>query len=228
MDDGSRSVEESLEMLDESARQGVGYVILTPHFYAGSDNPSSFLNRRSKSLSTLKEHLDVNSPLLISGAEVQYFSGITAMEELPLLCIEKTDLLLLEMPFQKWSSRVINDVLELNSRRGLRVIIAHIERYIREQPDGVLDTLLLNHVLIQANAEFFVNRFSRRRALSMLKKGCIHLLGSDCHNLTSRPPMMGECIEVIRTKLGNETASRLQRIAFDLLLSEHEQQMAEN
>lgn len=221
MDDGSRSVEESLEMLDASAQQGVGCVVLTPHFYADSDKPDRFLNRRAKSLGALRKQAGADSPLLIPGAEVQYFSGITVMDELPQLCIEGTGLLLLEMPFQKWPSRVIDDVLELNSRQGLQVMIAHLERYIGAQPRGVLEVLLANHVLIQANAEFFVNRFSRRKALSMLKQGCIHLLGSDCHDMQSRPPMLGACMEIIQMKLGVTAADDIQQRAMGLL-REHE------
>lgn len=222
MDDGSRSVDESIKMLEMSAGQGVGCVILTPHFYASSDNPERFLERRSRSLAKLNEQIHSEMPLLIQGAEVQYFSGITTMEELLQLRIEGTELLLLEMPFQKWSSRVIDDVFELNKRRGIQVIIAHIERYIGEQPKGTLEALAENHILIQVNAEFFRGCFNRRKALSMVKNGYVHLLGTDCHNMTSRSPMLGSAFQTIRDRLGESVADELKRYAVELLLSQYE------
>ena len=42
MDDGSRSVEESLAMLRAQAAQGVTTVMATPHFYANDESVASF------------------------------------------------------------------------------------------------------------------------------------------------------------------------------------------
>lgn len=218
IDDGSSSVEESLRMIDASARQGVCAIVLTPHFYADRDNPSHFLKKRTLALKTLRESMSSKFPILLAGAEVQYFAGITSMDELRDMYIDKTDLLLLEMPFKRWSARVINDVLELNSRCDCRVVIAHIERYISEQQSGVYEELLRNNVLIQSNASFFVDRRTRRKALKWLENGYIHLLGSDSHNMTSRPPELGECLQIIREKSGNETAERVLSNGFSLLL----------
>jgi len=219
MDDGSSSVEESLRMLHMSAKQGVRCIVLTPHFYADRDTPAHFLTKRARALDTLKQYVKPSDPLLIPGAEVKYFSGITAMDDLTALCVGSTRLLLLEMPFQKWSSQVLADVLELNSRKDLTIVIAHVERYMDLQPKGTLEHLVNNRILIQSNAEYFIHFLSRRKALQMLANGWIHLLGSDCHNTDSRPPCMGECIRIIRKKLGDETAKRLQTDALKLLLN---------
>ena len=42
IDDGSRKVEQSLQMLEEEAKQGVKYVVATPHFYARYSDPDTF------------------------------------------------------------------------------------------------------------------------------------------------------------------------------------------
>ena len=47
MDDGSRSVEESLQMLRMEAEQGIFHVVATPHFYPQYDNPEQFLRKRT-------------------------------------------------------------------------------------------------------------------------------------------------------------------------------------
>ena len=47
IDDGSRSVEMSIDMLHEMKKQGIDKVIATPHFYPMNDNVKMFLERRS-------------------------------------------------------------------------------------------------------------------------------------------------------------------------------------
>jgi protein-tyrosine phosphatase len=57
-------------------------------------------------------------------------------------------------------------------------------------------------VLIQANAEFFLEKNTTSLALRMLKKEGIHLLGSDCHDLSSRKPNLQGALELINRRLG--------------------------
>lgn len=209
MDDGSKSLEQSLEMLDISAAQGITTVALTPHFYADSDTPEAFLRRRADRLERLNRVRQPHHPRLLAGAEVCYFPGIHRVEEISSLCLEGTDYLLLEMPFSPWSARVIDEVVRLNQRRGLRVVLAHIDRYLPMQKQDVIEQLLKAGVLLQANAESFLNWRDRRRILRLMKFGWISFLGSDCHNLTTRPPCMGKALEVISKKLGPQALDAL-------------------
>ena len=48
MDDGSRSTEESLEILKRMQEQGIAAVVATPHFYASRHFPEEFLERRER------------------------------------------------------------------------------------------------------------------------------------------------------------------------------------
>jgi protein-tyrosine phosphatase len=56
----------------------------------------------------------------------------------------------------------------------------------------------------------------------MLKNGQIHLLGTDCHNMESRPPRMEEAAAVIRHKLGPDALRRIDRRGRALLREEEE------
>ncbi len=188
MDDGSRSVEQSIAMLREEKNNGIDTVVLTPHFYAFQNNPQTFLKRRERSWDMLQAQLTEDLPRILLGAEVQYFEGISCVEELPGLCIEGTNLLMLEMPESRWSERMVHDVLDLHDERNLTVVLAHIERYLKLQPKALWDDLLEGGVLMQASAAFFQNWTTRRMAHRMLQQGRIHLLGSDCHNMDRRPP----------------------------------------
>jgi len=200
LDDGSKSVEESLRMLRASAEQGVRCMAATPHFYPAENNPERFLARRESASYRLKEAWRPGLPRLLLGAEVCYFDGMSRCEELADLRIEGTALLLLEMPFQPWTVRMTKEIRALHSRPGFTVALAHIERYLRFQKRAVWDELLEMGVLMQCNAEFFLRWNTKHRALHMLETGRIHLLGSDCHNMTTRPPRLGKAMEVIGEK----------------------------
>lgn len=126
MDDGSRSVEESLSLLREEVRQGIDTVVMTPHFYSGQNSPRRFLKRRFDSFQKLLPRLDRSCPRIILGAEVQFFPGISDCEDLSLLTIGQTKLLLLEMPFSRWDRQTVQETLLLGECRDVRVVLAHI------------------------------------------------------------------------------------------------------
>ncbi len=209
VDDGSRDVAESLTMLRESTRQGVTHLAATPHFYPDRTNPEEFLEKRRLSWEKLAPHLDSGMPQIKLGAEVHYFEGICLFNNILPLCLEGTNLLLLEMPLTPWSSRMLGVLTELNGRHDIRVLLAHFERYLVYQPTKMWDALLRNGIRLQADAGFFLERSTRHTALKMLKNGSIYILGSDCHNMSERKPNLGDAAEVIAAKLGGDALELL-------------------
>lgn len=197
MDDGSRSTAESLAMLRASAEQGISVVAATPHFYPEQNDPKEFLHRRTLAVKQLRKVWEAGLPELILGAEVAYFEGISQAERIKELCLEGTDLLLLEMPFGPWTARMAKEVQMLGKQYGIRVVLAHAERYRHYKKASVWEELQAEEVLVQCNAEFFVSRWTGRQARNMLEKGEIQLLGSDCHNMRNRKPNMGDALRVI-------------------------------
>ena len=71
------------------------------------------------------------------------------MEDLPELCLEGTDLLLLEMPFDTWTEYTIREVRELAAGGRFTILMAHIERYYFQQPVSVWDEFLNKGIPIQ-------------------------------------------------------------------------------
>lgn len=206
IDDGSRDVETSLKMLQLSARQGVRGIVLTPHFYGDREHPEDFLRRRNAAFSALVQGTAQLSacPGLLLGAEVHYYRGMGRSEDVTRLCIGSSNLILVEMPFCTWTSQMLRDIEELHTHMGCRVIIAHIDRYLPMQPRDSVTALRTDcKAILQANAEAFFQRGKRRRVLKMLEQKEIRLLGSDCHNLTSRPPNLKDAADYIRGKLGD-------------------------
>lgn len=197
IDDGSASVEMSRDMLRMEQEQGVNAVIATPHFYPLLDTPENFLQRRQAAVEALGE-----TPIpVVCGAEVAYFEGISYCEELSQLCIGQTRLLLLEMPIGPWNTRLVDEVVGLPATIGVVPVLAHIDRY-RSQVRKWGDELLSKGVLFQCNAAAFVRFGSRRWAMDQLVMDRIHFIGSDCHDITNRPPNMAAAAKVIRDKIG--------------------------
>ncbi|MCR5138360.1 MAG: capsular polysaccharide biosynthesis protein [Oscillospiraceae bacterium] len=217
IDDGSRNVEMSLAMISAQARQGIDTIVATSHFYATQRSPERFLFRRQEAYDKLLSVLPPDSPTILLGAEVLYFPGISHMEALPKLCIEGTDILLLEMPFEPWQDYYIREVRELAHSREFTLMLAHIERYYYDQPVSVWDDFLDLGILMQSNAEFFLPFRTKRKALKLLKEGRIHLLGTDCHNTESRAPRMDEAVNVIRKHLGQTVLDEIDDLGYDLL-----------
>lgn len=217
MDDGSGSLEESLAMAKESARQGVRLLAATPHFYATQEDPNSFLRRREKSLTLLESAWQDSFPTLLVGAEVRYFDGISRVEEVSHLTLDQTRILLLEMPFTSWSSRMVDEVLELQRLRGLQVLLAHIERYLGDQKTGVWEQLRQSGVWTQCNANFFLRWQTKRKAQALFKKGEIQMLGSDTHNMTTRPPNLAMAREALVKSLGQAVWRSFERQSYALL-----------
>lgn len=217
MDDGSKDVEESLAMLQMQEAQKVATVIATPHFYANDEAVATFVERRAKAYEALKEKLPENAPRILLGAEVRYYQGISRMENLKDLRIEGSKLLLLEMPMTVWTEYMIRELVEMSSKSSVRIVLAHVERYLRFQKQSVWDRIAESGILMQVNGSFFTTLASKRKAISLLQEGMVQFIGSDCHNLTTRSPQLGKAYEVIRKKLGDDFVDQIKQYGYSLL-----------
>lgn len=200
-DDGSKSVEMSLEMLRASKEQGVTMMVSTSHFYAHHESPGQFLRRRRHAAERLKSALTGSEPQLFFGAEVLYFPGIAQSEAVRELAIEGTDLILIEMPFDAWSEKIFEELVTFQYSSGLQIILAHVERYRDIQSRSIYEKLFEQPFYFQCNAEAFSGFFTRRLALRLMDRGQLHFLGTDCHNTTTRPPNMDVAKNAVEKKL---------------------------
>lgn len=206
-------------MLRREIEQGIGTVVLTPHFYAHRESPETFVNRRRASVDLMQGALTETQdwPRLYFGAEVAYYDGMSRTEDVDRLCIGDTNAMLVEMPFCQWNQRMLGELSELRNQRRIQPILAHIERYIHFQPRGMVSQLCESGFWIQSNASFFCRWQTARQALKMLKNQEIHFIGSDCHDLNHRSPNLGGAVERIHKKLGTDSMDFLQRMEETLL-----------
>lgn len=207
IDDGSKSVEESLSMLRMLKTQGVDIVVATPHFSASRESVVDFINRREASYNEIKPFLTEDIPDVLLGAEVSFYDGVSRLENLELLCAGESRLLLIEMPVKKWSESSIREICNIACRGNITVVLAHIERYLNYQSKDAWRRLLDSGVLLQVNARFFNSIRTRRKAFLMLRQNILHFLGSDCHNLIYRPPQLHQTYSLIEKKMGTKFLS---------------------
>ena len=210
IDDGSRSVEMSLKLLQMEQKQKAGTVVLTPHFYPWRDQPDHFFEKREHAWARLQAELPQETPRLHRGAEFAWFDGISHTREVLDFRITGTDLLLVEMPFVKWTNHTVDEVLRLNEIPHLQVVLAHVDRYFKLSSKELLERLMDEGVIFQFNAEAFLSWNTRRKVMKLIREMDGFFLGSDCHNLTSRPPRIGEAMKVLQEKGGREAVHKLR------------------
>jgi len=200
IDDGSKSVQMSVEMLARLKEQSVDTVVATPHFLASKNSPEDFLRNRQEACDRLGS-VAADGPQILLGAEVAYFDGIGRCNELERLCLGDSRLILVEMPCGQWTQRMVREVCDIPVQLGLQPVLAHVDRY-RKSFTQYYGQLSREGVLFQFNADVFNSFWSRHWALKLLRMGGLHFLGSDCHNLDKRPPNMDRAYRVIAKQLG--------------------------
>lgn len=219
MDDGAKTVEESLTLLRIERDQGVDTVVLTPHFYPQREGINGFLARREEAMVRLQEAMDActldspSFPKVLLGAEVLWRSDLLDEEDLDKLCIAGTKNLLLELPFFSWNSQMIDQLYDMIGQTGITPIIAHLERYLSLQPKALIEEILALEIPVQISAEILKHPLRRSGAMNLLKSGRAHLLASDCHDSAQRIPNLAAGMEIVRRKLGDSFVQDLSACA---------------
>ncbi len=216
LDDGSASVEESVRLLDILAQSGTELVVATPHFYCHEISAESFLAARNESFERLKPHLKPNHPKILLGAEVLFSSELKKLCELKKLAIQGTNYLLLEMPYIRLSKQIIDSVSELADSGVVKLLIAHVERYLNFTSFEDVDELMSLDVLGQLNANSFLSFKTKRNCFKLMNKGYIQVLGSDIHHEDRGKPV-SMALDIISKKYGSERVAQFESSGIKLL-----------
>ncbi|MDF3003688.1 MAG: hypothetical protein K0S22_160 [Oscillospiraceae bacterium] len=213
IDDGAKSVDVSVEMLAEIARQQSGPVVLTPHFYPYECSADDFLKKRGAAYDKLKSVMQAQTPVMV-GCEIFLSPLLMKNQNLRRLCISGTDFALIELPFtERLDDKTIRQLEDLRYNHGIKPILAHVERYRSiTQSRDMLDGLISCGCMVQVNAEsFLMSPLKRRFVFDLLKNGKIDFLGSDCHNMTTRSPNLLKAIDFIVNKRGRQALDKIEK-----------------
>ena len=203
-------------MLRREAEQGVDVVCATSHYYAKYNSIPAFCERRAEAMERLAAVLTLDLPQVLPAAEVAYFPRMEEQDLTP-LCIQGTRTLMLEMPFADWTSLQTEAVEALALDCGYQVVLVHPERFCFSKSNRhKLEKLAELPIGLQVNAGSLLRWGTRRLALDLLQMAQYPLLGSDCHNLTSRPPNLKEGRKVVMQKLGEAFLDQMDRNAEQL------------
>ena len=188
IDDGAKSLEESVEILRMANRCGVTDIILTPHYIRNSIY-SANITLKKKILNEIKrelkkEKIDIN---LYLGNEVYIDSGIFSKLR-SISCLNNSRYILIELPLNN-KCLVLEEVLYKLKERNLIPIIAHPERYTAYYKDySFFANLIKDGCLLQGNIGSLYGDYgniSKRMIKGLLKRGMIHFMASDIHHSSS-------------------------------------------
>ncbi|HGD0022957.1 TPA: capsular polysaccharide biosynthesis protein Cps4B [Streptococcus agalactiae] len=218
VDDGPKTLEESLSLIEESYRQGVRIIVSTSHRRKGMfEIPEDII---FKNFSIVKheaekrfEHLQI-----LYGGELYYTSDMLEklkLKQIPTL--NNTKFALIEFSMQtSWKDihTALSNVLML----GITPVVAHIERYnaLENQKERVKEIINMgcytqinsSHILKQKLFNDKHKRF-KKRARYFLEENLVHFVASDMHNLDVRPPFLAEAYKIICRDFGKERANQL-------------------
>lgn len=210
LDDGSQSMEQSLEMLRIAEEEGTSDIIATPHYKSGRYRADS--NQVSKRVSQLQtaaknEGLKIR---IYPGTEIYYHSELEEkFDNKELHTLNDTSWVLVEFsPFENFGyiRNAADDLLSL----GLQPVIAHVERFQCLLKDVKKVQELKNMGCgIQVNASSIVGEYgfmAKRFTRKLLKLGLIDYIGTDAHNTEGRKPSMKKCADIIYKKCDKEYA----------------------
>jgi protein-tyrosine phosphatase len=213
VDDGAKSIDESLAMARMAVDDGIQVMACTPHFMPGVyDNTSQDIQRRIALLS--QQLIEHDIPLaLIAGADAHVRPDFLAcVKRGDILTLHRSRYVLVEPPHDLMPKR-LDDLLFNISVAGFVPILTHPER-LRWIETGypLVQQMFKAGVWMQVTAGSVTGRFGPRAhywAHRMLAEGLVHILATDCHNTRSRPPLLSEATEWARRELGNDEAVNL-------------------
>lgn len=196
VDDGAKTVDESLRMLKDSFCQGVAVCAATPHcILHRPEGIDEFLKRRTAGAEVLRKAMDSENaeyPKLIFGAEIYLDNDISAFDKTEKLCIGGTPYILVEFPTESYNPHCTEWLYSL-TLKGLKPVIAHIDRYSFRKK--VMEELRGVEFVYQINAIRFLSMTGRKTVREILQSSERCIVSSDMHNTKSRPCNMKEAYE---------------------------------
>ncbi len=198
IDDGARTLDDSLDIARAAVRDGIVTIAGTPHVRDDWPTDADLMEAR---LAELRAELELAGiPLDVrSGGEIA-LAWVTRLpaEELRRFGLGGTRYLLVETPYYGWP-RILPDLLFSLLDQGFTPVLAHPERNaeVAAHPERLIE-LVEAGVLVQVTAASVDGRIGRRAhdcGRYLLRAGLAHLLASDAHHASVREVGMAEAAD---------------------------------
>ena len=210
LDDGAVDLETSLEMAKIAIKDGITHVACTPH--ANSD----YVFRPEENAALLAELQQKLGDRLTLGLGCDFHLSFDNIEDAlahpTKYTVNGKKYLLVEFPDFGIPQNISSSFYEM-AVAGMVPILTHPERNLTlmQKPEKLAQWLRMG-CLVQVTAGSLIGRFGRgpqRIARELLDWGWVHVIATDAHNTTSRPPVMSTAFEFLSQHYGEETAERL-------------------
>ena len=222
IDDGSRSIEETFNLIKEAKNVGFEAIISTSHYieeYYETNAPERevWINAIYENLQA--KNIDIN---LYLGNEIYLSENIIKLlEEGKASTINDTSYVLFEMPLNAEPMNLYDVIYEMMQYK-LVPILAHPQRYsfVQKEPELIYD-LIEKGVLMQANFGSILGIYGEKAQMIVRKffeSNMIHFLGTDVHRQNSIYPKVPEALVEITKIIGDEKVKELTKINPRLVL----------
>ena len=213
IDDGSRSIEETFNLIKEAKNVGFDAIVSTSHYmenYYETNVPE-----REVWINAIYENLQVKNMdiRLYLGNEIYLSENIIKLlEEGKASTINDTSYVLFEMPLNAEPLNLYDIVYEMMQYK-LVPILAHPERYsfVQKDPELIYD-LIQKGVLMQANYGSIIGQYGEKAKIivrKFFKNNMIHFLGTDVHRQNTIYPRIPEALAQINELIGEEKLKEL-------------------
>ncbi len=211
LDDGSRSLEESLDMARIAAEDGITHMVATPHMFNGlSSNPEP--DEITERVRSLQEEIG-DSLILLPGNEVHIAHDIVEKAAADKVTpINRKNFMLIEFPSMNVPVGADGLFYKLQIN-GITPILVHPERnnQIQNEPSLVAE-FIKRGARIQVTAMSITGEFgptAHRCVDVLLRHNCVHVIATDTHRASRRPPVLSAGRNAAAEIIGEESARRL-------------------
>jgi len=210
VDDGSKSLEMSLNMLENAAKQGITDVVNTVHFQHPKVEPNEITHQRiTDVINNLQDELKNNDiPVTLhNGAEVFFLPNLLNLKSDTLATFGHGKYMLIEFLIHHIPETQKQVLFDLKMS-GVTPIIAHPERYRQVQENITLIYDWLNAgCLVQVDAGSvlgFLGKSARQSAEKIIKNNWCQILGSDAHNDRKRNFCLIDAYKIVQDWVGDD------------------------
>ncbi len=216
VDDGPKTLEESIQMLKYASSQGITEVVQTVHFQHPKMDKKNvdfdYLTEQVKKLQKVIDEKNISIKIHLS-AEVFYMPNLLSICSNPLTTFGNGKYMLIEFTNNIYPAGYEEEFYKLQSV-GITPIVAHPERYRFVQNDmNILNTWLDRGYVIQVDAGSIIGQFGnkvQKFTLDMINNGFIHIIGSDAHNTKKRNFCLKDSYNVIEKKYSTDLSNQLK------------------
>lgn len=208
IDDGSKNMEMTLEMLKNAEKEGTKEIVATPHYLleygeAKIEEVKNYVKEINYNLE--KEKINVK---IYSGQEVYFTEKIIEdYMEGNIGTLNDSRYMLIEFSMEKLEENIFDILYELQIR-DIVPIIAHPERYkpFMEKPT-LINEFINQGYLFQVNAGSIEGKFGetvRKTANLFLKNHIYNFIGSDAHNIKNRNTGLKKAISLLNEDINRD------------------------